>query len=411
LSTYGALLEQQAHSAEVQRTEEMDLVDQQRCTVIHELSNSLAIVVLQSRLLVNRGAVSCQDKESLSIIQDQAQRMMRMLDSLRYNEDPLRPRPEAVDVNALIQQTLDIQLPQLVQDGIEVTTDLVDLPTTQADPYQLQQVFVNLINNARQAMAREPWGGTLAVAADLSMSGGDGTPRIQIRFADNGPGIPREVKPFLFTPFFTTKKQDRGMGLGLAICEQIVQRHNGAIWAENRVEGGATFIVELPVVGRKPASETPTPGRLRPERSQTAPPDVTASSYQILVVDDEPEVAHSTRQVLEQAGFQVTTASEVRQALDLLEQNPIDLIVSDLTMPQMNGQQFWRAVTRSHPYLTHRIIFSTGDSGGQRERSFLRDSGCAWIEKPFRASELVRIIHKVLPDERSVAQTPDGRDQ
>ncbi len=117
------------------------------------------------------------------------------------------------------------------------------------------------------------------------------------------------------------------------------------------------------------------------------------------MVDDEPEVAHYVGEFLEQEGFKVTTTTRARKALTLLERTKVDLIISDLSMPQMGGRQFWQQVRESKPDLARRIIFSTGDSSGKRSLSFLRSSGCAWIEKPFEPDELLRLIGERLPSE------------
>jgi CheY-like chemotaxis protein len=204
--------------------------------------------------------------------------------------------------------------------------------------------------------------------------------------------------PHLFEPFFTTKGPEQGMGLGLSICDQIVRRHRGRIWAENNARQGATFVLELPLSGgadgdRKPSATDP-PAVRRPSATPLGP----AADSLILIVDDELAVAETVEAMLQQAGFQVKTATQAEQALTLLDQDRVDLIVLDLSMPGMNGQQFWQAVRKHHPRLAGRILFSTGDSSSQRWRTFLRGSGCSWIEKPFQADELLRLVHEILQD-------------
>ncbi|NIV36345.1 MAG: response regulator, partial [Anaerolineae bacterium] len=230
-----------------------------------------------------------------------------------------------------------------------------------ADPLRLQQVFVNLMNNARQAIEASPGKGKLVIGTQL-VDTGDSTPNIQVRFSDNGPGIPSHVMPHIFEPFYTTKTGN-GMGLGLPICQQILEKHDGRIWAEENSSSGATLVLELPVVELRPA-----------EDCESA--DSCGCHPHILVVDDEPEVAHYVGEFLEQEGFKVTTTTGARKALTLLERTKVDLIISDLSMPQMGGKQFWQRVRESKPDLARRIIFSTGDSSGKRSLAFLRSSGC-----------------------------------
>lgn len=362
-------------------------------SLIHELSNSLTILFLQAQLLSRKAPPSPPYEENLAVIRDQARRMIQMVDSLRATADPHQVRLESTDVNALISKTLDLQAHQLETEGIQIATDLdANLPATGADPYKLQQVLVNVINNARQAIASTQKPGTLTITTRTIAGDGDGPSTIQVRIADNGPGIPQQVMPHIFEPFFTTR-EGQGMGLGLSICEQIVQNHEGRLWAENNDAGGATFFLELPAAGQGRLEETPSSGHI----SVTQTPRGPVPKLHILIVDDEPAVARSAGRFLQQAGFEVTTTTEAQHALILLERNRIDLIISDLNMPRMNGQQFWRAVREQHPRLASRIIFSSGDSSGQRLQAFLLKSGCAWIEKPFRPEELLRLIREALP--------------
>ncbi|NIV37675.1 MAG: response regulator, partial [Anaerolineae bacterium] len=162
---------------------------------------------------------------------------------------------------------------------------------------------------------------------------------------------------------------------------------DGRIWAEENSPSGAILILELPVVEHRPNEDGETVG------------SSGGCLPHILVVDDEPEVAHYVGEFLEQEGFKVTTTTRARKALTLLERTKVDLIISDLSMPQMGGRQFWQQVRESKPDLARRIIFSTGDSSGKRSLSFLRSSGCAWIEKPFEPDELLRLIGERLPSE------------
>jgi PAS domain S-box-containing protein len=229
----------------------MSLIGQHVLSVAHELNNPLTIILLQTRLLHKAVSTTSAVEDSLVTIEDQIQRMARMVDDLLVFAGKRPSRLDTTDVNTLIRQTLDLQ--SLIQDPrIQVSTDLsTDVPPTQADPDRLQQVFVNIINNAYQAIAAADGSdrpGRLTVTTAIVHGQNGHVPRIQIRFADNGPGISPEVMPHIFEPFFTTKRSGKGIGLGLSICDQITQEHGGRIWAENNQEGGATFVLELPVV-------------------------------------------------------------------------------------------------------------------------------------------------------------------
>jgi DNA-binding response OmpR family regulator len=164
--------------------------------------------------------------------------------------------------------------------------------------------------------------------------------------------------------------------------------------------------MELPIAGDgdQELESLPIADRLwRVERHGSGPVD---GDCHILVVDDEPAVAQLVQRVLEHEGFHVTTACEPRKALAILERSHFDLIVSDMSMPRMNGEQFWQVVAEQHPRLASRIIFSSGDSSGRRARVFLESSGCAYIRKPFDPEELIRMVRETLRRELEAAPVP-----
>jgi len=300
-------------------------------------------------------------------------------------------------VNALVRRTLSLHEGQLGLDGIAVSADLApDLPTIQADPYLLQQVFVNLIKNARQAIATAQRSGMLTISTCAVRNGDDATVGIQVRVADNGPGIPADAMRQVFEPFFTTKQPGQGTGLGLSICEQIVRNHGGQIWAENNESGGATFVLELPVPAQMSLEAALSCSCSSSLFGQIGQPRIVAEEHHILLVDDELSIVQAVEEVLKSEGFQVSIATEAQQALVALEQRRIDLIVCDLSMPEMAGWQFYETLAEREPDLNRRIIFCTGDSSSQRARAFLQDSGCIWIKKPFDADELLHLIYGTL---------------
>jgi len=390
-------LRQGRHQTPPQLQEELASLGEHVSSIAHELRNPLTIILLQTRLLHKAIESSPQVSDSLTLIQDQARRIGRMVDDLLTFAGSRSPHLETTDVNALIRRTLHVQ-PSLRSDNIQIDSDLApDLPVTQADPDQLNQAFVNLIHNAVQAMGagrhpteRAASPGRLMIKTILVRDPEREEPRIQIQFADNGPGIAPDVMPHIFEPFYTTKKCGKGTGLGLSICERIAQEHGGRIWAENNGEGGATFVLELPVI-KPDQDEQPTS-----EETPSKPLSSLRTDHRILVVDDEPGMAYGVEQILRQAGFWVTVATNGRQALSMLEKAQFDLIISDLNMPGLNGQQFYQRVADGYPHLASRIIFSTGDSGGRRLRSFLENSGSTCIGKPFKADELLHLVRKAL---------------
>lgn len=397
LATFADLRERHHFEAELQRLEKIASMTNHVSSVAHELNNSLTILVLQAQLLSRKTTDSSEFGDSLSIIQDQANRMIQMVDDLRSSTDPYELRLERTDINKLLERTLELMEAQLKAGQIQVNVNLdKGLPAAKVDPHRLQQVFVNIINNSCQALQSVETARSLEVSTGFVTSGLDLPPRIRIRFADTGPGIPEELLPHIFEPFVTSKKAEQGMGLGLAICEKIVERHGGIIWAEPNAPSGAVFALEVPIT-RESAAEQPQlavqVGRWGLE-NQTG--HTLDGDGHVLVVDDEPAVAGLVQKVLEHAGFRVTTACEPHKALSILDQTDVDLIVSDMSMPRMNGEQFWQMVSEHHPRLASRIIFSSGDSSGRRSRVFLQSCGCSYIRKPFEPEELVHLVRETL---------------
>jgi PAS domain S-box-containing protein len=400
LSTFTDLRESQSLQAQIQQLAKPAFMGQHLASIIHELSNSLTILFLQAQWLAKKAPMEPAIEERLDVIRDQAKRMIQMVDELRATADPTQVQLETTNVNALLQRTLALQNHQLEADGIRVETRLEqNLPETGADPHRLQQVFVNLINNARHAIRETDREGQLAITTQTVAHNGANETRIQIQISDNGPGIPEEVLPRVFEAFFTTKTGN-GMGLGLFICQQIVDKHEGKIWAENHPGVGVTFIIELPI--RETAGLSALSLLDRGARPFTGPRArrVGPPKHHILVVDDEPVVAQTIGFFLKEAGFEVTIATDAQQALSLLQGKHVDVIVSDLSMPGVSGPDFWHAVQRRFPELADRIIFSTGDSGRRQWSAFLASSGCATIEKPFAPDALIRLIWETLPTRR-----------
>jgi PAS domain S-box-containing protein len=241
------LAERNHLEAQLRQSEKMAWLGQSTSSVAHELNNPLTIILLQIKLLYAIAPLLPRFQESLAVIQQQAQRMVYIIDNLLAFAHPISRQVAPTDVNTTVQRTVDLQLYQLQGYGIEVLTDLApDLPASRVDPHQLEQVFINLINNAQQALLTIHQPGILVIQTRYASGQNGDSPHTQVRFIDNGPGIPLEVMPHIFEPFFTTKRPGQGTGLGLAVCDRIVREYGGRIWAQNNPGGGATFTVELP---------------------------------------------------------------------------------------------------------------------------------------------------------------------
>jgi two-component system NtrC family sensor kinase len=212
--------------------------------VAHEINNPLTAVIGYSQLLqIQAMGLDSQVREDVGQILQAGLRMKRIVANLLDFSRQHSPQKEYVDINRIISNSLGLRVHDLMASRIRVQTNLTPgLPRTMADRHQLQQVFVNIINNAQQAMAEKGGPGVLNVSTE---HGRDDT--LLVRFQDTGPGIPQKIMGRIFDPFFTTKEVGKGTGLGLSVSYGIMQEHEGRIWAESENGQGATFFVQLPV--------------------------------------------------------------------------------------------------------------------------------------------------------------------
>jgi two-component system NtrC family sensor kinase len=237
---------------------------------------------------------------------------------------------------------------QLTSSRIHLETDLPpELPAVMGDARQLQQVFLNLITNAVQAMA-PLGGGTLFVATRYE------APRVIAEMRDTGPGISESARAHIFEPFFTTKGEGEGTGLGLSVSYGIVTAHGGSIEVTHTSPTGTTFQVSLPAVEELTANQPARQPSILPRRSPLA-------GTRVLFIDDEPTLRSGMQAFGELRGFKVLTAANGLQGLDMIRASPVDAIVCDLRMPGMDGAAFHERLRRDRPGLAARTVFITGD--------------------------------------------------
>ncbi|MEX0786537.1 MAG: ATP-binding protein, partial [Dehalococcoidia bacterium] len=253
------------------------------------------------------------------------------------------------------------------------------LPKTMVDANQLQQVFLNVIINAEQAMLTANERGTLTVRTKRE---GD---VVRVSFQDDGPGIEPETLRRIFDPFFTTKEVGEGTGLGLTICYGIIEDHGGRIWAESQSGRGTTFIIELPIVAGAGRPATPE-----------AEPEPAISGRSILVVDDEESIQRLLGSLLEMDGHRVDTARNGREALEHIGRHRYDLVITDIKMPDMDGRDLYRQLLDQDRALAERTVFITGDTVSPDTRSFLDQVANPCLTKPFRVREVRETIGRIL---------------
>ncbi len=401
---------QQALQSKLLQTEKLASLGQMVSGIAHELSNPLtSILGYAQRLLVRQGAPG-RSPEVQQIFQE-AERAGAILRQLLLHARETSPERRLVSLNQIVQQAMELQRFSLAAEKIRVEVDLdPDLPPVHGDPGQLQQVLMNLVRNAQQALELQGRGLAAQAGGIIRVRTKETAKRrILLEVEDNGPGIPPANLERIFDPFFTTKPAGVGTGLGLAIVLSIIREHGGQVHVISPPRGGAVFQIELPAEARE-AQESAIDSAPAREReyggTQTVPiagrdvrfaaPYGTAKGVRVLVVEDEPTVARLIADVLEDEGMQVDVLPDGREALDHASRQSYDLVICDMKMPGLDGQHFYKSLERSGSPLRERFLFVTGDVIGAQTREFLERNRVPHVAKPFRVEELTEKVRGVL---------------
>lgn len=353
--------------AQLVQAAKMSALGQLVSGVAHELNNPLSVIIGYGQLLLARD-VPPTVKRPLELMVAQGDRMAKIVRNLLYFARQRPPERAAVDVRQVIEQTLSLRLNHLTLSGITVEREFADaLPVINGDAQQLEQVFLNLLLNAEQAIHDTKAAGRIVLRARLRDDGR----AVLAEVVDDGFGIPPEALPRVFEPFYTTKTVGRGAGLGLSVSYGIVQEHGGRLTVDSR-PGETTFTVELPV------SEAPMPSA--PPRERRVFDGVGRTA---LVVEDEPSVLDLVVTLLGESGWRVDVAAGGRAGLERVRGKRYDLVVSDVRMPDGDGRHFYEAALAGDPALRGRFIFITGDTAGAEARDFIESVDVPVVEKPF----------------------------
>jgi PAS domain S-box-containing protein len=384
LEHYRDITSQRQLQSKLVQTEKMAAVGQLVSGIAHELNNPLTAIMGYAQLLLGHGLRPAQLSEAKKIFQE-AERARRIVKNLLFFAREAKPERTRVDLNEIVERTLALRSYELKIENIVVECSLADsLPPTLADPYQLQQVVLNLLVNAEQAILQGRGHGRIAIHTRRLT--GD---RLALEVADDGPGIPREIASRVFDPFFTTKPPGVGTGLGLSIVYGIVKEHAGEVYVESPRGGGAKFIVELPIVAVSAKNAPP-----KALESDSLRHEVPAG--RILVVEDEPAVAQLIVDVLRGEGHHVDSVLDSQEALARLSRGRYDLVLSDLRMPRLDGRAFYEALVSAGSPMRDRIIFTTGDTLAPSTLEFVEKYGLPFLAKPFLVEELKLAVHRML---------------
>ena len=370
--------EERALQRQLAQAEKLAAIGQMLSGVAHELNNPLTTIIGFSELLQD-AELPAPVRADLNRIYRQAQHSAHIVQSLLAFARQSRIQLAEMDVNSLVTQVLEFVEPQLESHRIHVNLALApNLPTTLADAGQLQQVLLNLITNAIQAISSVRDSGHITISTTAAPT------HIGLAVADDGPGIASDLLSRVFDPFYTTKSVGEGTGLGLSICYGIVREHGGRIWAESQPGQGATFSVELPL---RHASSNPTPASVSPGQL----------ARRILVVEDDEAVLALLERALGPAGMDVATARDGVAGLQALAEGPLpDLVIVDLRMPRLDGPGFYERLCRDYPSLAGRVLLITGDAIAPASARFLQSTGLPSLRKPFGIKELLAAVSNQL---------------
>jgi two-component system NtrC family sensor kinase len=397
------LTERRRLEEQLVHAEKLSAIGQLVAGVAHELNNPLTSISGYTQLLLRDTALNDGVRDDLKHINVQAERAARIVQNLLVFAREHKPERLLINLNEVARNTLSLRAYQLRVDNIAISLDFEpDLPMTVADPFQLQQVILNLINNAHQAITERGGPGTIKLRTSIrSYETSEGiTTRpdtLLLSVSDTGVGIQARDINRIFDPFYTTKPVGQGTGLGLSICYGIIQEHGGRIWAESDVGSGTTVLVELPLL-QEHADDKPSPpsdGVLSPSEPQ--------SSCRVLIVDDEEPVGNLLARLLRDLGHVPIVVTSGDDALQAIAGGAFDLVLSDVKMPGMSGFDLHHSIKQLDPELASRLIFVTGDTLSAATQARIAQSGNPYISKPFTIERLEGLVRTLL-SRRPIAQ-------
>jgi PAS domain S-box-containing protein len=359
-------------------SEKMAAVGQLISGVAHELNNPLTAILGYSQLLTSSGQLGPLGIEYSDKLYKQAQRTHRIVQNLLSFARQHKPERMPVQLNQILEDTLALRDYDLRVSNVRIHLNFAeDLPLTAADPHQLQQVFLNMVNNAVDAILERSTDG------DLWVRTGKNGDNLFVEFVDSGPGVQDASR--VFDPFYTTKPVGKGTGLGLSICYGIITEHGGTIRVRNVPERGASFTIELPC-------QSTTEVKARFEAPAIAN---SARRGRILLVDHDDSVLEAVEAILRGRDHHVRTAKNAAEAQKLLEEVSFDVLVADHLVSQ-GAKRFEDWIHEQKPEMANRLILTCTLAPTQRANGQGETHGRPMLHKPFKAAELLSAVDTIL---------------
>jgi len=367
------------------QSEKMSAVGQLISGVAHELNNPLTAILGYAQLLEGAG-LDHRSADYVRKLFKQAQRTHRVVQNLLSFARQRKPQKQEVDLCKVLEESLTLREYDLKVNNVSLEREIPeDVPSVVADPHQLEQVFLNIINNALDAMVENSGSGVLKVRVFKKDA------FVCVEFDDSGPGIKDPSR--IFDPFYTTKSVGKGTGLGLSICYGIVKEHGGEIVARNREEGGATIEVRL-LASEKPA--------LPETVASTRRESVLAG--RVLLVEDEEAVLEFERDVLVGAGAEVTTSMSVEDMQQRLRSGTFDVIVMNGRMPGgCSAREMYEWIAKNCPGMEKGLLLTFSTVTDAQTRSFLQEQGVPSLAKPFEVADLISQVRALSQREGNLA--------
>ncbi|MGH9676124.1 MAG: ATP-binding protein, partial [Candidatus Acidiferrum sp.] len=377
---------------QLRQAQKMEAIGRLAGGVAHDFNNLLMVIKGHTELLMATPSSSDQTSRKIAQIDRAADRAASLTRQLLAFSRMQVLQPRAMNLNSVVEDMGKL-IPRLIGENIElVTRTAADLGTIRADASQMEQVIMNLAVNARDAM---PGGGKFSIEtsnAELDRSYGLSHPIVQpgryvlLAVTDTGTGMDPETQAHIFEPFFTTKEQGKGTGLGLATVYGVVKQSGGFIWVYSEVGKGTCFKIYLPRVDQLAENAgAQLPFAEAPHGSET-----------VLLAEDEQDVREVAREFLESGGYKVLEARNGADAMRLMAEHKgnIDLLVTDMVMPGMTGQELAARLQQQRPGLS--VIYMSGYSEHAAAEAAQSDASVRLLTKPFSRGAVLRAVREVL---------------